>query len=338
MVHVAGDTVTERDLATLIAFQVDTVGMNDDDDDDTFDQIFLESPHKQEADATIQQMVVLNPQPEDSSSDINNLKFETVRLLPEACVPAMMKLYTTFTGGEALNLSVEEIAHFQALGKDATQAQIETTLGHVLQGRFLEYQQRGLAGISPYRRAKKHDFYPGKELIEKTQKSTLLHEHAAQFGQYIAAWPHGTDPQQCAQETFGWMNYNLDNAPSIALYHRIIWTDPTYRKTKFLMHRTYYVSSGHNSVQQLGFAVPVGRVPNTTRSSSVTEAATDPPTTTKTGLLVGFSSRTSTDKVTGFGGSAKRAIGSRIMGGRIAENMEALRKVSASHKKKQHKN
>ena len=330
MVHVAGDTVTERDLATLIAFQVDTAGGLDDDDDDAFDQIFLESPHKQEADATIQQMVVLNPQPEDSSSDINNLKFETVRLLPEACVPAMMKLYTTFTGGEALNLSVEEIAHFQALGKDATQAQIETTLGHVLQGRFLEYQQRGLAGISPYRRAKKHDFYPGKELIEKTQKSTLLHEHAAKFGQYIAAWPHGTDPQQCAQETFGWMNYNLDNAPSIALYHRIIWTDPTYRKTKFLMHRTYYVSSGHNSVQQLGFVVPV-------RSSSETEAATDSQTT-KTSLLVGFSSRTSTDKVTGFGGSAKRAIGSRIMGGRIAENMEALRKVSAAHKKNPHKN
>jgi len=240
-------------------------------------------------------------------------------------------------GGEALNLSVEEIAYFQALGKHATRAQIETTLGHILQGRFRAYQERGLAGIRPYRRAKKHDFYPGQELVEKTHKSTLLHEHAAQFGQYIAAWPNGPDPDQCAQETFGWMNYNLDNAPSIALYHRIIWTDPTHRQTKFLMHRTYYVSSGHNSVQQLGFAVPVGRVPNTTTSSSETEAATDPQTT-KTSLLVGFSSRTSTDKVTGFGGSAKRAIGSRIMGGRIAENMEALRKVSASHQKKHHKN
>merc|ERR1712238_649197 len=115
-----------------------------------------------------------------------------------------------------------------------------------------------------------------------------------------------------AKETFGWMNYKIENKPSIALYHRIIWTDPT-RNTKFLMHRTYYVSIGHNSVQQVGFAVP---------------------TTNNEGILLGFSSRTSTDKVTGFGGSAKRAIGSRIMGGRIAENMEALRKLSASSSSK----
>merc|ERR1712161_133204 len=112
------------------------------------------------------------------------------------------------------------------------------------------------------------------------------------------------------------MNYKIDNKPSIALYHRIIWTDTTLH-TKFLMHRTYYVSIGHNSVQQIGFAVP-------------TTTTTD----NNAGILLGFSSRTSTDKVTGFGGSAKRAIGSRIMGGRIAENMEALRKLSASSKSK----
>merc|ERR1711862_582232 len=101
-------------------------------------------------------------------------------------------------------------------------------------------------------------------------------------------------------------NYDIDGKPSVALYHRIIWTDDD-KNCRYLMNRTFYVSIGHNSVQQVGFAVP----------------------TPLGGTLVGFSSRTSTDKVSGFGGSAKRAIGSRIMGGRIAQNMEALRKLSS---------
>lgn len=294
VVNVAGETLTDRDLATLIAFEVKSSG---DGGLDAFETTFLESPHKVESDDTIQQMVV------DENHD-GNLKFDTVQLLPEGSIGDVMKLYTTFTGGDGLNLSEKEIASFQALGKQATQQQIEKALGQVLQGRLLEYQQRGLEGISPYRRSKGHDFYPGQELLEKTKKSKLLHHHAEEFGKFVEAWPNGSDPNKCAKETFGWINYNIDDRPSVALYHRIVWTD-TARNTKFLMHRTFYVSLGHNSVQQLGFAVP-----------------TDKPGR----MLLGFSSRTSTDKVTGFGGSAKRAIGSRIMGGRIAENMEALRR------------
>lgn len=295
VVNIAGDTLTDRDLATMIAFKVDNAKM------DAFDKIFLESPYKQESDDTIQQMVV-----DSTTEGDGNLLFETVKLLPKECVSDVMKLYTTFKGGDDLNLSAEEIDMFQGLGKKATQAQIEDVLGKVLQGRFMEYQQRGLEGMSPYRRSKNKDFYPGQELLKKTQKSKLLHQHAKEFGSYIESWPNGSDPNNNAKETFGWMNFNIDDKPSIALYHRIIWTD-TKRNTKFLMHRTYYVSIGHNSVQQVGFAVP----------------ASD------NGILLGFSSRTSTDKVTGFGGSAKRAIGSRIMGGRIAQNMEALRKLSS---------
>ena len=44
------------------------------------------------------------------------------------------------------------------------------------------------------------------------------------------------------------------------------------------------------------------------------------------GTLVVYGSRTSTDQVAGFGGAAKRAIGARVMGGKIAENIERARK------------
>jgi hypothetical protein len=66
---------------------------------------------------------------------------------------------------------------------------------------------------------------------------------------------------------------------------------------------------GHNIVQALGAALPLE----------------DDET------LLFFESRTSADLVSGVGNAAKRAMGSRIMNGRIAENMERYR--SANEKK-----
>merc|ERR1711862_207602 len=152
--------------------------------------------------------------------------------------------------------------------------------------------------------------HPGIELMEKTKKSKFLHKYAKDFAEYVEAWPNGSDPNKCAKETFGWINYEIEGKPSIALYHRILW-DSKNNNDKFLMNRTFYVSIGHNSVQQLGFAVP-------TESDS---------------LLLGFSSRTSTDRVAGFGESAKRDISSRIMGSRIADNMESLQALSLADSK-----
>lgn len=43
-----------------------------------------------------------------------------------------------------------------------------------------------------------------------------------------------------------------------------------------------------------------------------------------------YATRTSTDQVGGFGGSAKRTIGNKIMGGRMSENFERAREVLAA--------
>ncbi len=42
--------------------------------------------------------------------------------------------------------------------------------------------------------------------------------------------------------------------------------------------------------------------------------------------------RTSTDQVSGFGSTAKRTIGNKVMGGRMADNFERARKVLAASK------
>ena len=89
-----------------------------------------------------------------------------------------------------------------------------------------------------------------------------------------------------------------------------MYSDKDY--IKHFMNRTFYVSCGHNSVQQMGFAVPTNYSANTSS------------------MLLAFSSRYSTDAVTGFGGSAKRAFGFRIMGKRTAKAMEAFQKIMLS--------
>ena len=48
-------------------------------------------------------------------------------------------------------------------------------------------------------------------------------------------------------------------------------------------------------------------------------------TTTKTLLI--FASRTSTDAVTGFGGSAKKAIGVRMMGNMVSDMLEKFNAI-----------
>ena len=79
-----------------------------------------------------------------------------------------------------------------------------------------------------------------------------------------------------------------------------------------MFHRHFYVSRGHNNVQATGASFPLDNGQS----------------------LVLFSSRTSTDLVTGFGGSAKKAMGSRIMGGKLAKNFAKYRTLSEGKDKK----
>lgn len=289
-------TLTERDLASLVGFEAKTSV-------DSFDDIFLESPEKQASDATIQQIHLANHN--------GDLDFSSLKLLPKESAADVVKTYLNFKGGSDLNLSQREIDMFQALDKKhATQAQVEQVLQKVLQERLDEYKQSGLEGVSPYLRAKGVNFFPGKELHEKAERSPNANRVAKEFASYILSWPSGEKPAGMA-ETFGWVNYNLNNKPSIALYHRVIYSDKE-RNVKCMMNRTFYVSMGHNSVQQFGLASPTG--PDST--------------------LFLLACRTSTDQVAGFGGAAKRSMGSRIMGGKIAENMDRVRELSLKNQKK----
>lgn len=292
VVHATVDTLTSRELAAGFAFLVKRKP-------EDMDDVFLMSDRKEESDESIQYM--------ERMSEEGTLDFSKVELLPANCVKEMVQAYVAAgsnKGSDDLNLSLGERALFAALGKSATQAQVEGVLKKVLAKRFQDYQQKGLEGIAPYLRKGKN-FEPGKELREKTQKLSTAKKFAPAFMAYSLDYPNHKPTDGTVKEAFGWINFNIDDKPTFSLFHKVSYYDET-RGCYLMFHRHFYVSRGHNSVQAVGASIPVEHGES----------------------LIIMASRTSTDLVTGFGGSAKKAMGSRIMGGRLKSNLEKYRTLS----------
>jgi hypothetical protein len=255
-------------------------------------EIFIDSSARQEADPTVLQMGNI----EDGDSD----PFASLKLDPSG--PEMTKAYLSATPGSSgdLNLSREEMKLFASLPKDATQKDVEAKLREILLSRLKEYKENGLKGIPPYTRGKT-DYHPGDELLLKSKMAPVLQKASPTFYQCLSEYPHSKPDG--FEESYSWVNFNVDGKPTISLVHKLgLQQDSTY----VFCQRHFYVSRGHNSVQGLGGAFPVEEEE----------------------VVVVYASRTSTDQVAGFGGSAKRAIGSRVMGGRIADNMQNFVRLS----------
>ncbi|KAG7337151.1 hypothetical protein IV203_021681 [Nitzschia inconspicua] len=280
-------SLTERELAAGFVY-LTTVPMED------VEHIFLQSEGKEEADETVQQIVRMQ--------DDGSLDFSSVQFLPAKSARDTMNAYLNCTPGDTLNLSKEEMEMFHALDKKhATQEQVQDVLKKVLQQRLDAYQQQGLEGIAPYQRKNGKDFYPGKELRERTQQLWTAAKVAPDFIKYMLDYPNHKPTAGEIKDVFGWINFNIDDKPTISMFHKSFYkVNDTCAAMCF---RHFYVSQGHNSVQNVGGAFPVPE-----------------------GTLLLFASRTSTDLVAGFGGNAKKVIGSRIMGGKIKANFERYRK------------
>ena len=208
------------------------------------------------------------------------------------------KLYRSAAPGSDLNLSKDEIPMF----KDCTtHDEVENALRRVLLDRFRAYKRHGLDGIKPYARSKK-EFSPGGELRSQIEAGGVLSERTPIFNRYALEYPN--NPPEGAEESFFWVNSVIDDLPTIALVHRM---GMPLSGGYVYMERHFYISRSHNCLQGIGCALPVDD-----------------------GAVVLYCTRTSTDQVSGFGGTAKRTIGNKIMGGRMAENFERARVVLAS--------
>ena len=220
--------------------------------------------------------------------------FQALVLEPDAAARA--RAYVTAGPGEALNLSSGEIAEFAALGTGAPVASVEQALRTALLARLQAYRSQGLAGIAPYARDGGQRS-PADELRTATAASVALEKYAPAAYRALAEYPEATPPG--TEEAFQWTQFQAHDVPTIALTHMMLVPDGA---AWIALQREYYVSSGYNVEQAIAAFLP-----------------------TQSGTIVVYANRTSTDQISGFGGDAKRSIGSRVLESQLESMFERAR-------------
>jgi hypothetical protein len=200
--------------------------------------------------------------------------FAKLTLAPDPAKQAAA--YVAAKPGGNLNLSSEEIAAFDTLGRGAAVPAVEQAVRQALLARVQAYQAKGLAGIAPYALSGGQQRSPGDELRSASQAAKLLEKYLPAAYQMLVAYPESRPPG--TQETFRWSRLVANGVPTVALTQTLTIPDGD---AWVGVQRQFYVSTGYNSEQAIAALLPVPK-----------------------GTIVFYVNRTSTDQVTGFGGSA----------------------------------
>ena len=206
---------------------------------------------------------------------------------------------TSARAGEDLNLSASEIAAFRSLAGAAAPA-VQAQLRRVLLARYQAYRASGLAGIAPYDRGSGRSSDPAADLRRAGQTTRDIHMHLPGFQKLLLGYPQATLPG--TQERFYWLKSLIHDKMTYTLAHVLVAPDGAAR---VVARREYYVSTGYNAEQTLTGFLPV-----------------------QGGTVAISTTHAFTDQVTGFGGSFKRGIGSKIMAGQMKKIYEAERETS----------
>jgi hypothetical protein len=206
------------------------------------------------------------------------------------------KALTSAQAGDALNLSASEIAAFKALAGGTTQA-IQDQLRRMLLARYQAYRASGLAGIALYDRGSGRTADPASDLRKASQATQGLQKYLPAFQKVLINYPQATLPGM--QQSFFWLKSLIESKTTYILTHVLVASDGAARA---VARREYYASTAYNAEQSVAGFLPV-----------------------QGGTVVVSTSHAFTDQVTGFGGSMKRSIGSKIMASKMKEIFEAGR-------------
>ena len=193
--------------------------------------------------------------------------------------------------GSDFNLSKGEIARFATLAKQfssrgcerdaACRSAVNETYRSVLAERLAAYQKGGLGAITTYARSRGKVADAGEELHLAAEKLPLARRRVPEV--YRAWLEYPRSQPEGSQHLFLWLKRVVEGRPTFILSHRAIYeTDDAI----FSVERHFYVGQFYNSLQMSSFIAAQG-------SETI-------------GILL---NRTSTDKVAGFGTSAKKKIG-----------------------------
>ena len=206
------------------------------------------------------------------------------------------KALTSAQAGDALNLSAGEIAAFKALAGGTTQA-VQEQLRRMLLARYQAYRASGLAGIAPYDRGSGRSADPASDLRKAAQATQGLQKYLPAFQKVLLNYPQASLPG--LQQNFFWLKSLIEGKTTYILTHVLVASDGAARA---VARREYYASTGYNAEQSVAGFLPV-----------------------QGGTVIVSTSHAFTDQVTGFGGSMKRGIGSKIMASKMKEIFEAGR-------------
>ena len=204
--------------------------------------------------------------------------------------PSQVEAYSSAKAGEDMNLSQAEIEAFQALLGDPA-AQVQGLVRNSLLARYASYRAKGLDGIAPYARGAGREMPAAEDLRRASEAARALKKHTPAFYEVLNEYPKGKTQ---VTEIFHWQRYAADGEPVLILTHAFSMAEGD---AIVACQRQFYVSSSYNVEQALVVLFPVVE-----------------------GTLVVYLNRTFTEQVTGFGGGAKRSIGSRM----LASNLEDL--------------
>jgi hypothetical protein len=204
--------------------------------------------------------------------------------------------YADARPGGDLNFSTTEIAAFRKAGK----AGAEQALKEALLGRLRAYQTKGLAGLAPYDRGDGKSSPVAQDLANASKQATLAQKLAPAFYRALVGYPAG---KQGLEERFQWTHYEAHGSPVVILTHGFSMKTADFY---VVCQRQFYVTSSYNAEQAIAGLFPV-----------------------EGGTAVAYVNRTFTDQVTGFGGSQKRSIGSKVLSGQLQDLFTKFSDVAA---------
>lgn len=213
--------------------------------------------------------------------------------------PALAQSFRKAAPGDALNLSTDEIAAFRSMppGDAAVPQQIEA----MLLARHRAYAAKGLAGIAPYARSGGKTSDPGADLRSATEAARELAKYLPTVQQDLLRFPERKTAG--VEELFAWALYDIEGTPGFVLTHLLMAPDGDAR---VIVQRQYYVSASYDAEQAVAAFFP-----------------------TREGTLVAYANHTFTSQVTGFGGTAKKGIGRRMLAKKLQEIFERARTMIA---------
>ncbi len=152
--------------------------------------------------------------------------------------------------------------------------------------------------IAPYNREDGKQYKAGDYLHSVALDTPILEKMYPKFHKILLEYPKIKDP--ALKEHFFWMKMTVEGRPTFVLIHRMaIEENGAY----LVAGKHYYVSQGYNAEQEVGMLIP-----------------------TEKGTLAALITRASSDAVAGFGSSAKRFIGKRLMADDMIDFYKAMQK------------